>query len=297
MGNNNGHADENTGHFEPFMEERVEHKVTLDGFWIDVHEVTNSQFEQFVNETGYVTTAERIPEKGWLPEGFPEDKLIAGSAVFRPPEKIDRQSDIYQWWQYLPGADWRHPQDPGSTIKDKMNHPVVHVTFDDAQAYAKWSGKSLPTEAQWEYAARGGLEGQSYTWGNHYRHQETWMANTWQGDFPTKDSGEDGFAGTAPVGCYLPNGYGLYDMAGNVWEIVLDKYRPGHSMKDMHNLMGSDGNIDLRVPSGASHVIKGGSYLCNPGFCMRYRPAARQHHDYTMGTSHVGFRTVINGEK
>ncbi len=283
MGNDRGHRHRPGGRYQPYPEERRAHEVTLDGFWIDRYEVTNRQFAEFVEATGYVTVAERKPETDWFPPGYPAALQVAGGAVFMPPKRVENPDDLTQWWQFVAGANWRHPLGPDSDIANRLDHPVVQVTFEDASAYARWAGKQLPTEAQWEYAARGGLAEQPYTWGDDYRPGGKWMANTWQGEFPLEDRGEDGYTGTAPVGRYPPNGYGLYDMAGNVWEIARDPYRPRHTASD-----GDEGD-EARF---SQHVIKGGSYLCSPTFCMRYRPAARQAQDDLMPTSHIGFRTI-----
>ena len=288
MGNDKGHKDKVSGKYEPFLEERGEQRITLDGFWIDQHEITNAQFSNFIDATGYVTIAEQKPKKEWFPPDFPDDKRVAGSAVFITPKTINNKVDITQWWQYIEGANWRHPQGPISNINNKMNHPVVHVSYQDAQAYAEWAGRKLPTEAQWEFAARGGLNISSYTWGDDFMPDKKWMANTWQGSFPFQNSAEDGYLTTAPVGCYPANGYGLYDLAGNVWEIVQDNYQAGHAKKSKYTQSTPEHSTTN------AHVIKGGSYLCTPHFCMRYRPSARQPQDYTMGTSHIGFRTVLN---
>jgi len=294
MGNNKGHKDKTTGNHEPFLEERYEHQVVLDDFWIDKHEVTNAQFTKFVDATGYVTLVERKPKKEWFPANFPEEKIIAGSAVFFSPKKISSLNNITQWWQFIPGANWRQPQGLGSTINDKMNHPVVHIAYEDALAYAQWMGHTLPTEAQWEYAAKGDLSKQPYTWGNTYKVNGKFMANTWQGKFPLNNTKEDGYIGTAPVGCFHANGYGLFDMAGNVWEIVKDNYKHRHPRNKTKNPIGPLRSFDPRDPDTSKHVIKGGSYLCTPMYCMRYRPSARQGQDDTLGTSHIGFRTVFN---
>ena len=294
LGNNKGHKDKASGRFEPFPEEKGEQEITLDGFWLDQHEVTNAQYSKFIDATGYITIAEQKPKKEWFPPDFPDEERVAGSAVFITPQNIDNLTDITQWWQYVEGANWRHPQGPESDIKNKMNHPVVHVSYQGAQAYAKWAGRELPTEAQWEYASRGGLSISTYTWGDDFTPNKKWMANTWQGQFPIKNSVEDGYSTTAPVGCYPANGYGLYDLAGNVWEIVGDNYRVGHAKEAETNPTGPEHSFDPAEPRVAKHVIKGGSYLCTPDFCMRYRPTARQPQDYTMGTSHIGFRTVLN---
>ena len=294
MGNDKGHKDLTTGNYQPFPEEKYEHEVSLDGFWIDRTEVTNAQFSRFVEATGYVTIAEQKPKKEWFPVGFPEDQMVAGSAVFIPPDRISSLSDIGEWWEFVEGANWRQPQGPGSSIVDKMNHPVVHVTHKDALAYAKWAGRGLPTEAQWEYAAKGGLTNVPYAWGRQFQIDGKHMANTWQGDFPVNDLKSDGYAGTAPVGCYPENGYGLYDMVGNVWEIVSDNYQPQHSKQSANNPTGRKESFDQPDTGAGMYVIKGGSYLCAANYCMRYRPSARQGQEYTFSTSHIGFRTVLN---
>lgn len=294
MGNDKGHKDKATGNYDPFFEEKFEHEVTLGDFWIDQHEVTNAQFTNFVKATGYATVAEQKPKKEWFPPGFPEDQMLKGSAVFVSPKNVSTLNNMNQWWQFVEGANWRQPQGPGSSIKDKMNHPVVHVTHEDAMAYAKWIGRLLPTEAQWEYAARAGLKKQTYAWGKYFQPGGKWMANTWQGQFPSKNSSKDGHIGTAPVGCFPSNGFGLFDMAGNVWEIVNDKYQSRHKKEKINNPVGPNKGFDPREPGVTKHVIKGGSYLCTPMYCMRYRPSARQPQDFTMGTSHIGFRTVLN---
>jgi len=272
MSNNQGYVDKDSGKFEAFPEEAGEHIVTLDGFWIDPHEVTNAQFTRFVKETDYVTIAEKPPKKEWLPVGFPEDQLIAGSAVFIKPDKVEDRKNINQWWKYVHGADWRQPEGPGSDIIDKENHPVVHIAYEDAKAYAKWVGRELPTEAQWEYAAK--------TEEIRKTPDEKWIANTWQGEFPKENSAKDGYIGTAPVGCYPANDNGLFDMTGNVWEIVHDNYISGHKGKSNTNPKGPTRSYDPGEPGTKKHVIKGGSYLCTPHFCMRYRPTARQPHDF-----------------
>lgn len=235
MGNNKGHTHKATRRFEPYYEEKNEHKVSVDGFWIDQHEVTNAQFLKFVEDTGYITVVERKPKKEWYPPGFPEKDMIAGSAVFKQPKSVENQFDITQWWQFVKAANWRQPQGSGSNIQNKMNHPVVQVTHEDASAYAKWAGKSLATEAQWEYAARAGLISNPYSWGENYKPNGKWMANTWQGQFPVTNKGEDGYFDTAPVGCFPENAYGLYDMAGNVWEIVNDSYSARHKEDESQN--------------------------------------------------------------
>jgi formylglycine-generating enzyme len=281
------------GSSEHHPEERAPHEVTLEGFWIDRHEVTNAEFARFVDATGYETLAER----GLAPEdypGMPPDLLVPGSMVFVMPAQIANMTDISQWWRYLPGADWRHPQGPGSSIEGKANHPVVHIAYEDAAAYAKWAGRRLPTEAEWEHAARGGLEGAAYTWGNSYDPVEGWKANGWQGSFPKQDEVLDGYHGTAPVGCFEANGYGLFDMADNVWEWTADWYVPGFAPAPATDptgpgVMQAAAAAPDRLPR---RVIKGGSWLCAPNLCARYRPAARQPMDADLGSSHIGFRTV-----
>jgi formylglycine-generating enzyme required for sulfatase activity len=274
-------------------EERVVHTVRVDGFWIDRHEVTNAQFRQFVDATGYRTLAERGLDPKTHP-GTPKDLLVPGSVVFIAPTEITRGGSITQWWQYVSGANWREPTGPGSTIASKENHPVVHIAYEDALAYAHWRGRELPTEAQWEFAARGGRDGED-DYSSAYDPHGKPIANTWQGLFPVYNSNEDGHTGTAPVGCFPPNGYGLYDMIGNVWEWTSDWYRPGHSPDPDINPAGPD-LVSLRIPQGLaeSRVIKGGSYLCAPNYCARYRPAARQPQETDLSAAHLGFRTVLN---
>ncbi len=273
-------------------EERPAHEVTLDGFWIDSHEITNAQFAEFVEATGYVTIAERGLDAKDYPQ-LPPALLEPGSMVFQMPDNVQNLRDVTQWWAYVPGANWREPTGSGSSIAGKDDHPVVQVALDDARAYAEWAGRTLPSEAQWEYAARGGLEGATYVWGEIYTPDGRWMANTWQGTFPTGDRELDGYHGTAPVGCFEPNGLGLYDMAGNVWEYTLDRYLAQHTVSDQPNPTGP--NVFLAANDRSPlprHVIKGGSWLCAPNFCMRFRPSGRQPQEIGLGTNHIGFRTV-----
>jgi formylglycine-generating enzyme required for sulfatase activity len=275
-----------------YPEEQPPRYATVSGFWIDRTEVTNAQFAAFIAATGYKTVAERGLDKKDYPD-LPPEALVPGSMVFHEPPKNARiRMDVTEWWRYVPGADWRHPDGPGSSIEGKDNHPVVHIAYSDAEAYAKWLGRSLPTEAEWEYAARGGLNGKEFAWGDEQSPQGQWMANSWQGFFPFDDDKSDGYHGTAPVGCFPPNGYGLYDMIGNVWEWATDWYQPGHKF--------ADGEVDPKGPEtmsktvgGPIHVIKGGSWLCSANFCARYRPAARQPQEADLGASHIGFRTVL----
>ena len=274
-------------------EERFTHVVRVDSFWIDRHEVTNAQFKQFVEATGYRTLAERGLDPKTHP-GMAKELLVPGSVVFIPPTDSGRGGRVTQWWQYVPGANWQQPAGPGSTITDKDNHPVVHIAYEDALAYARWRGRALPTEAQWEFAARGGRDGED-DWSSAFDANGKPVANTWQGIFPVYNTNEDGYVGTAPVGCFKPNGYGLYDMIGNVWEWTSDWYRPGHPRETVSNPTGPDlVSISVTPGQAASRVIKGGSYLCASNFCARYRPAARQPQEMDLSAAHLGFRTVLN---
>lgn len=285
------------GSNDGYPEERMVHAVRVAAFSIDRHEVTNAQFARFVQATGYVTRAERAPQAADFPGVAPE-RLVPGSAVFVPPRKGEHLRGAYAWWQWVAGADWRHPAGPGTDLRGRGNHPVVQVAYEDAQAYARWLGRELPTEAQWEYAARGGLDGATYAWGNTPETQARPMANTWQGRFPFTDQGTDGRKGSAPVGCYAANGYGLLDVVGNAWEWTRDAYQGPHAAGAVENPMAvSFGTASTAVPAssaGPARVIKGGSFLCAPDFCVRYRPSSRQPQDAGLGAMHVGFRTVLN---
>lgn len=278
-----------------YREEQPPRYATVSGFWIDRTEVTNAQFAAFVAATGYKTVAERGLDAKDFPD-LPPEALVPGSMVFFEPPKSVQVRDINDWWRYVPGADWRHPNGPGTSIAGKDNHPVVQVAYADAEAYAKWAGRSLPTEAEWEYAARGGLNGKDFAWGDDQTPDGQWMANSWQGFFPYEDDKEDGYHGTAPVGCFPPNGYGLFDMIGNAWEWASDWYAPGHNF--------ADGDVDPKGPAdmtktvgGPVRVIKGGSWLCAPNYCARYRPSARQPQEADLGASHIGFRTILRAPK
>jgi len=283
-----------------YPEERPAHRVSVDGFWMDAHAVTNDEFARFVAATGYVTLAERTPDPADYPGAKPE-LLVPGSAVFRKPAHRVDLRDPYQWWAYVPGANWRHPFGPDSSIEGLGDHPVVHVAYEDALAYARWAGKDLPTEAEWEFAARGGLDGATYAWGDEFLPGGRFMANTWQGEFPIQNLALDGFEWTAPVGSFPPNGYGLYDMIGNVWEWTRDEYREYGaavrpccaSTKPRGGERGA--SDDPRTPGSRipRKVIKGGSYLCAPNYCRRYRPAARLAQPVDTSTCHLGFRCVV----
>ncbi|MEO0762616.1 MAG: formylglycine-generating enzyme family protein, partial [Pseudomonadota bacterium] len=258
-------------------EEGPVREVAVGDFWIDAHEVTNAQFAAFVAATGYRTVAERGLDAKTHPH-IPAALRQPGAMVFSPPRQVANLEDVSQWWRYVPGANWRAPLGPGSRIAGFDAHPVVHVAWEDAMAYATWLGRDLPTEAEWEYAVRGGREGADYTWGETYNPVEGWKANTWQGQFPHQNTRGDGWLTTAPVGCYEANGFGLHDMAGNVWEYVRD---------------GWDARPADALPAEAGRVtIKGGSWLCTPIYCGRYRPAARQPQEMSLGANHIGFRTV-----
>ncbi|HEY2585678.1 MAG TPA: formylglycine-generating enzyme family protein [Tepidisphaeraceae bacterium] len=288
--------------------ERPAHRVRVDGFWMDVHDVTNGEFRRFVDATGYVTTAERKPQweeiRKQLPPGTPrpdDAMLVAGALVFTPTDHAVDLRDLSQWWRWVPGASWRHPHGPGSDIAGKDDYPVVQVSWDDAGGYAKWAGKRLPTEAEWEYAARGGKYGTRYYWGDEFRPGGRFMCNTFTGLFPVKDTGEDGFAGPSPVGAFPPNGYGLYDMAGNVWQWCSDWYRA-----DMHaqnaqtdccvNPAGPSESLDPNEPYMPKRVVKGGSFLCSDSYCESYRPTARRGTPPDTGTNHTGFRCAKSAE-
>ena len=273
------------------------HRVYVDGFWMDKNDVTNAQFAKFVKATGYVTVAEIAPTKEQYPTAPPEN-LIAGSIVFTPPKQPVPLDDYMQWWSYVPGASWRHPTGPTSDLKGKDNYPVVQVSYTDAEAYAKWAGKRLPTEAEWEFAARGGLSGKTYFWGDEFLPNGKWRANTYQGQFPVKDTGDDGFIGLAPVAQFPPNGYGLYDMAGNVWQWCSDWYRP-----DYYARLKLAGVTLARNPKGPEssydpdddqpqRVQRGGSFLCTDQYCTRYMMGTRGKGDVDTGNNHVGFRCV-----
>ena len=263
----------------------------VDDFYIDKYEVTNAEFAQFVDETGYKTIAERKPNPADYPN-IPADQLVPGSAVFVQLDEAVKATSFLNWWQFKEGAYWKAPLGPGSSIEGKESFPVIHIAYEDAKAYADWKGHRLPTEAEFEYAIRGGLKDKKYALGDTLKFDGEHQANTWQGLFPFSDTAEDGFVGLAPVGCYQPNNFGLYDTIGNVWEWTQSTYYPRHFTEESKPSNLPPNGYDHRQPGVSVGVVKGGSYLCAPDFCARYRPAARHAQDTGMGTSHIGFRTV-----
>ncbi len=279
MGSDNGTPDE-----------RPAHTVEMHGFWMDQTEVTNEEFARFVEATKYVTLAERPPDPSQFPDAPPEN-LVPGAGVFSPAPDIESLENHLAWWRWQPGANWKHPEGPGSNFAGRERHPVVHVCWDDAQAYAKWAGKRLPTEAEWEYAARGGQRGQPYVWGNDAPNPS--HANIWQGHFPKINTAADGWRATAPVATYPPNGFGLFDMAGNVWEWCADWYRPDtYANSAVQDPKGPSTSYDPQEPLTAKRVMRGGSYLCSDVYCSGYRPSARMKSSPDTGLAHTGFRCV-----
>lgn len=288
------------GSDEHYPEEAPAHQVTVDGFWVDAYPVTNLQFGRFAKATGYVTLAERIPHAADYPGAKPE-MLVPGAVVFiRPPRRVDLNNH-YNWWHWVPGANWRHPEGPGSTLNGRERHPVVQIAWEDAAAYAAWAGKSLPTEAEWEFAARGGLDGAEYAWGNELMPNGRPRANTWQGEFPHENTMLDKYERTSPVGAFPANGYGLYDMIGNVWELTDDWYSLQHEVScacctiDNPRGGGREQSYDPQQPGSPipRKVMKGGSFLCAPNYCRRYRPAARMAQPLDTSTCHAGFRCIV----
>jgi formylglycine-generating enzyme len=274
-----------------YPEERPIRRVSVGGFWMDEHPVTAAAYRQFVRETGYVTVAERPLDPDDYPDADP-DLLQPGSLVFRKTDGPVNLSDVRNWWAYVPDAFWKKPGGPGTTINGQDRHPVVQVAYEDAEAYARWTGKELPSEAEWEFAARGGLDGADFAWGDEQFPGGKPVANTWQGEFPWQNLKADGFEGTSPVGSFPPNGYGLYDMCGNVWEWTSDWFtQNGESISPCCAPPTIPGE---RFPR---KVIKGGSHLCAPNYCLRYRPAARQGETVDTSTGHIGFRCVVRGER
>ena len=283
-----------------YPEESPAHEAEVDGFWMDRFCVTNAEFARFVAETSHVTSAERPPNPDDYPGALPE-MLTAASVVFRKPQHRVDIRNHYNWWTYIAGANWRHPEGPDSTVEGRELHPVVHVAFEDVEAYAKWAGKVLPTEAEWEFAARGGLDGATYAWGDEFAPGGQPMANTWQGEFPVNNLALDGFEGTAPVGSFPPNGYGLYEMTGNVWEWTTDWYQHHREIErtccgHVKSRRGGEreksydpATPEIKIPR---KVMKGGSFLCAPNYCRRYRPAARMAQPVDTSTCHLGFRCI-----
>jgi formylglycine-generating enzyme required for sulfatase activity len=282
---------------EQMADARPWHRVYVDGFWMDKTEVTNDEFALFVKATGYVTIAEQIPRREDYPQMLP-GKLVAGSVVFSPPDHPIGLDDHLRWWSYAPGANWRHPEGPGSDIKNRMNHPVVHIAYDDAIAYCNWADKRLPTEAEFEFASRGRLDRKRYTWGDEFMPGGKHMANTFQGHFPDTNTGEDGYEATAPVASFPANGYGLFDMAGNVWEWTSDWYRFDYyqtlaaSGEIAVNPKGPADSFDPTEPETRKRVHRGGSFLCTDQYCARYMAGGRGKGEPDTGTNHLGFRCV-----
>ncbi|MFO0956733.1 MAG: formylglycine-generating enzyme family protein [Isosphaeraceae bacterium] len=276
---------------ESFADAQPVHEVQLDGFWLDETEVTNAQFARFVDQTGYVTVAELPPDPRDFPPDVPRDKLVPGSIVYKKPNGPVSLNDPLSWWEYVPGANWKHPEGPGSSIEGKADHPVVHVCWEDAAEYARWAGKRLPTEAEFEYAWRGGKVGARYSWGNELRPQGKCMANTWQGEFPSQNLAEDGYTTTSPVKSFPPNGYGLYDMAGNVWEWCEDWYRPDtYARSPRRNPRGPGDSDDPDEPGISKRVQRGGSFQCAENYCTRYLVASRGKGEPKSAAWHIGFR-------
>lgn len=289
--------------------EQPAHEVRVTGFWMDETEVTNAQFREFVEATGYVTTAEQKPDWEELKKQVrpgtpkpPDSELVPGSMVFSPPSKPTGTEDFRRWWKYVPGACWKHPEGPGSSIEEKDDHPVVHVSWHDAAAYAKWAGKRLPTEAEWEFAARGGLTGKRYPWGNKKPTEDAPRCNIWHGVFPHKNTKPGSDQRTMPVKSFAPNAYGLYDMAGNVWEWCGDWYRPDeYARRKLAGVLSVDptgpkASLDPVHGSAPRRVTRGGSFLCHEAYCESYRPGARRGTDPDTGMSHIGFRCVMPGK-
>lgn len=287
-----------------YPEEQPMREVAVDAFEIDRGPVTVGQFARFVEATGYVTVAERAPDPVQYPEADP-GLLVAGSAVFHPPPRPVPLDDPSRWWAYVPGADWHHPWGPRSDNAERLDHPVTHIAYEDAEAYARWAGKQLPTEAEWEYAARGGLDRATFAWGDDMHPEGELMANSWQGDFPWRNTGAKGWRGTTPVGLFAPNGYGLSDVTGNVWEWTSDYYSPHGAGTEATSrpccgppanpaVGNPEASYDIGRPGAQipRRVIKGGSHLCAPSYCLRFRPAARQPEAIDTSTSHIGFRCI-----
>lgn len=277
---------------DEFPDSRPMHEVTVDGFYMDEHEVTNAEFALFVAATKYKTVAERPLNPADYP-GVPADKLVPGSAVFTPTATQVSLDNPLQWWNYVPEASWSHPEGKGSSVKGKENYPAIHVSYEDAAAYAKWAGKRLPTEAEWEYAAQGGKGNHTYYWGDQLKPGNKWVANIYQGSFPDKNTREDGFASAAPVKSFPANPYGLYDMDGNVWEWCQDLYRPDYYQKSTaKNPQGPTDSYDPDEPNAVKRVQRGGSFLCSDDYCIRYKAGSRGKGEITSGSNNLGFRCV-----
>lgn len=289
---------------DPMPDARPIHRVYVDGFWMDQTEVTNEQFAAFVEATGYVTIAEQTPKAEDFPDAPPEN-LVAGSTVFTPTAEAVPLDIHYRWWQYVKGANWRHPQGPDSNLKGREKYPVVQVAYDDAVAYCKWTSKRLPTEAEWEFAARAGMTGKRYTWGDELQPDDKWMANIYQGEFPVQggDTGADGFVGIAPVAQYPANRYGLFDIAGNVWEWCSDWYRHDYyaslaaNTRVARNPQGPTTPFDPTEPNERKRIHRGGSFLCTDKYCTRYMVGTRGKGEASTASNHAGFRCVKDPEK
>jgi len=300
MGAADPRSRDHGGH-ESMSDARPIHRVSVDPFWMDATEVTNEEFARFVKATGYLTVAEKKPTREEFPDA-PEENLKAGSVVFTPSSEAVPLDNHYRWWNYIPGANWRHPDGPKSDLRGREKHPVVHVAYEDAVAYADWAGKRLPTEAEWEFAARGGLSGKLYPWGDELKPGGRFAANIYEGRFPVRGTeiGEDGYIGLAPVAQFAPNAYGLHDVAGNAWEWVSDWYRPDYyaSLAGSglaRNPRGPADSFDPAEPGQPKRVHRGGSYLCTEQYCTRYMIGTRGKGEVRSASNHLGFRCVRNG--